>query len=330
MQPKSISFSAKYPATPLPSTLTTQQIEEYKRDGFILIPGLVKGDELQNLVDEAEYIYNSWNILDFVFKASFAKISMQAWRQSSVISRFAFESALPSMSAQLMGEPESIRILKDAVFGYTKEGKGCGFHVDDRGFWPATDDTTGVNLWLALSPMRVQEGGGIRVANQSLTHKIHQGCVDVIRQGMNTTCSMHELSPECDEKLMQASVVYEMNPGDALLWDRSTFHRTEPFHVESDSHKLRYTIRYIPGHATAEGILHPSVENGQKFDSPYYPQVWPAALESEVDAIRQGLEADVQVFRFIEKVAKRKLAKLFASPSGRWMSGSKPTTESSY
>ena len=61
---------------------------------------------------------------------------------------------------------QSIRILKDGFFGFQSyNNTGCGFHVDDFFFWPTTDDSTGVNFWIALSPMRISEGGGIRVVN---------------------------------------------------------------------------------------------------------------------------------------------------------------------
>ena len=151
--------------------------------------------------------------------------------------------------------------------------------------------------------------------NQSLVPPdVAHECLAVIRQqhgptpSYNATCHMETLSPTCYQRLLAASVVYDMEPGDALLWDRWTFHRSEPFVEDDDSimnsgsssssssskHKLRYTIRYVPDTAVAEGAVHPSVPQGARLSgSPYYPQVWPTYVRDEVDAIREGIEADM-------------------------------------
>ena len=102
--------------------------------------------------------------------------------------------------------------------------------------------------------------------------------------------------------MLEASTVFDMEPGDALIWDRWTFHRTEPFHIQGSDesavqedgeggvrHKMRYTIRYIPGTAKASGFLHEPQKKGEVFNTPYYPQVWPKAIKSEIKAIRKGL-----------------------------------------
>lgn len=170
-------------------------------------------------------------------------------------------------------------------------------------FWPASDDSSGVNFWIALSPMRITEGGGIRVVNQTMVKPIFEECRNVIREvnpeapHIPQTCDMEKISPFCHKKMLEASTVFDMEPGDALLWDRWTFHSSEPFHNQGPTledgevlgHKLRYTIRYIPGTARAFGIVHESQEVGEVFNSPHYPQVWPKALESEMNAIQSGI-----------------------------------------
>jgi hypothetical protein len=314
LQPSPIKFrgGTPYPAIPPTAALTNEEKEAFHRDGFILKKGLFQGDELKELIAAGEGLYSSWNILDSVIKSSFAKLVFQVWRGDPHFTQVAFESSFPSIAAELLGtkETESVRILKDGFFGFKgKNNTGCGFHVDDKGFWPAADDSTGVNFWLALSPMLVSEGGGIRVANQSLSKPFAEECMAVIRGGQYAaTCNMEELSPSCHERMQAASTTFDMEPGDALIWDRWTFHRSEPFRVETEDHKLRYTIRYVPGSAKAEGMLHSSQEAGEPFEGAYYPQVWPQAVKAEVDAIRGGLEGDFSL-TFMLKFAARKLKK---------------------
>ncbi len=315
------------------SIVTNAEKEAYHRDGFILKKGLLQGEELAALVSAGEELYSQAQD-NSLHGSSFRQLSFDLWAKDDRFAQLAFESQMPSLSAELLNmtfsptnhkkkngkqvdhrqdEQPSVRILKDGFFGFQSENNtGCGFHVDDFFFWPATDDSPGVNFWIALSPIRISEGGGIRVVNQTLVEPIFEECRQVIREvnpeapQMPQTCRMENLSPVCHQKMLEASTVFDMEPGDALLWDRWTFHRSEPFvHSTSTSssqqgqsaakdekavqHKLRYTIRYIPGTAKASGFLREPQESGKVFNTPYYPQVWPSAIKSEINAIQKGL-----------------------------------------
>src|SRR5210317_211249 len=106
--------------------------------------------------------------------------------------------------------------------------------------------------------MKISEGGGIRVVNQSKVEPIFEECRAAItapgEKGYPLTCQMEQVSPKCHEQMLEASVVFDMEPGDALIWHRWTFHRSEPFHGgdvdddndNKDEYRLRYTIRYVP------------------------------------------------------------------------------------
>jgi len=317
---------AKHPKPPVPSSIISQEeLEAYHRDGFILKKGLLKnhGDTaaLDKLIESAKEIYATCNPQkDVNLPTYFKKLTFDLWRRQDEFAQLAFED-LPSVAAELLGfgqsnknnndgEEETIRILRDGFFGFQqKNNSGCGFHVDDKAFWPASYETTGVNFWIALSPMRIEEGGGIRVVNQSKVEPIFEECRKAITtvgdRAFAPTCEMETVSPDCHEKMLAASVVFDMEPGDALIWDRWTFHRSEPFRPvpeeegsgeqdgsgeDDDDYRLRYTIRYVPGTAKAWGYHHPSQVTGETFDSPHYPQVWPSVVKSEIKSIQNGLE----------------------------------------
>jgi hypothetical protein len=42
------------------------------------------------------------------------------------------------------------------------------------------------------------------------------------------------------------SATYDMDPGDAIIWDRNLFHHGDPFNEVTGEMKMRYTIRYVP------------------------------------------------------------------------------------
>jgi len=306
-----------YPAIPQAAELSPPEIAAFRRDGFLLLKHVISGDELAELRQAGERLFQSrGGLTDWLMRKVYSKLATQVWRQDAVFAQAAFETPFPALAAQLMNQDAPLRILKDGFFGFqqgaskSQSNTGCSFHIDDKFFWPTADDTTGVNVWLTLSFVTAAQGGGIRVVNQSLVPPdVARECLAVIRQhgpqSYNATCQMETLSPPCYQRLLAASVVYDMEPGDALLWDRWTFHRSEPFVEEdrmhggsssssSSKHKLRYTIRYVPDTAVAEGAVHPSVPQGARLSgSPYYPQVWPTYVREEVDAIREGIEADM-------------------------------------
>ena len=335
----SIKFrgGAQYPSIPKYTSdiLSEAEHEAFKRDGFIIKKGLLKDNELKEVVDAGDTYYNAKSTsFQKIFFTSFAKLGFDMWRFNEKFTQVAMESSFPAIAAELMGmdassteEEKSVRILRDGFFGFKSQNNtGCGFHVDDTAFWPATEDSTGVNFWVALSPVSIAEGGGIRVVNQTLVKPFFDECKAVIQQPINympSTCMMESLSPECQQKMMESSMLYDMEPGDALIWDRWTFHRSEPFHnVPSegeDIYKLRYTIRYVPGSAVASGMVHKSQDQGVLFDGPYYPKVWPDFVKQEIDSIRNGLGPDMdfsfsKVLQMTQKKVSKKIGETLRIP----------------
>jgi hypothetical protein len=263
--------------------------------------------------------------------------------------------ALPNVAAQLLcgrqkdgadkddgssssSSPSSslkpFRLLRDAYFSYAPPGKGCGWHVDDEGFFPADKSSNGPTFWIALDPLKTDEGGGIAVLNRTIFEQQLESkylSEDDCRLAIKgATCDMEEKSPECQVKMDASKMEFDMEPGDALIWDRYTFHRGVPAtgkypkvggDGDEDNNqvvsKKRYSVRYIPFGAVANGAVHATVEQGQTFDSPYYPQVWPTLLTHEMEALEHGLDQDVTLssaLQFKVKVTTKKyLSFLFRS-----------------
>lgn len=298
-------------------TLTNKEIREYKKSGYVIIRGLFPPNQRDALIQAGKEYYSKRNLLDIVFSSTFKKLGMQIWRDEQAFADIALNGLLPDIAAQLLGQPRSIRLLKDGFFGLSsKANTGCGFHQDDRTFWPASDSTTGVNFWIPLSNVTAEDGGGIRVVPQNkISPEVDEECLSVIRSSNTSrpvTCDMETLSPSCFKTMMEVSVVHDLNAGDALIWDRRTFHASEPFRRSSgddddEESKLRYTVRYVPAEAIAEGMLHPSVEQGKRFDTPYHPQVWPSILPEEKVSIEKGLESDFPLVPIIMRMMKGKL-----------------------
>ena len=145
------------------------------------------------------------------FGDSYKKIQFQSWRTNEVLERISTSGNVPNAVRQLIAAQDNddvgkkVRLLKDAILCYSPGGNGCGWHVDDKFFWPCHDvddylsNSSGVNVWIALSEMPAIDGGGLAVAPGSFRDPLALGSIPLIHsQG---TCSMAQLSPQVNTRL---------------------------------------------------------------------------------------------------------------------------------
>jgi hypothetical protein len=312
-----------------PTLLTPEQIATYEKEGVVFVPGLLSKQESIRLRDSGEYaIGRVFSISKFFGTSLYSDLAFDLWRTSPDIASLALQ-ALPKVAASILPYSKNdqdeleFRLLRDAFFGYTAGGEGCGWHVDDVGFWPTEEDSDGPTLWIALDELKVSEGGGLAILNrtkfQELTDSSSSSnttlasCRQIIKAA--GTCAMKTLSPECHSQMEESKLEWDMQPGDAIIWNRWTFHRgvaaINP-DVE-DFVKRRYSVRYMPYGSKAGPFIHPSVGPGNYFDSPYYPQVWPHLKASETKVLEKGLDADGKLSRMLPFIAKMILKKIFPS-----------------
>jgi hypothetical protein len=296
-------------------TLTPQQIEEYHRDGAVVVKGLLSETEALKLKESANFAASRLVDVFGLFGSSrYKKIMFDLWRTSPEIASFSLQ-ALPHVAAQLMTTTSSFRLLRDAFFAYAPPGESCGWHVDDAAFFPVQEGSVGPTFWIALDSLKIEEGGGLAVLNRTLFRQTEPLDVteDVCRKAITgATCEMPDKSPECQAKMEECKMEFDMQPGDAIVWDRYTFHRgvggTET--MPKNAVKQRYSVRFVPQGSKAVGVVHASVQQNEEFDSPYYPQVWPTLVPSELKALENGLDADITLMGAITFMAKRAVNKL--------------------
>lgn len=237
---------------------------------------------------------------------------------SPALEAVAFESAAPTIVAKLMGldehelQPEEessglkmqmseirpLRLLKDAFLGYKAGDVGCGWHVDDKMFWPCEDHNfgerdAGINVWITLSPVTVAEGGGLAVAPVSHKADFAERARKAISPSTFHTCSLQKLDPDSNDEIEKLKVVHDLQPGDAIFHDRYIFHRGEPFldpiQGKKSGTKRRISLRYVPADATFfelndnRVIEEKNITTGDLISNgeEYFPQVWPTRLPEE-------------------------------------------------
>lgn len=147
-------------ALPAPYELTPTQMTDFHKDGVIVIRGMLKGALLDDAIHDVNKIQRSRNVSQRILHKMFPayrNLEFQTYRSHAALKRVAFDSTAPTICAKLMGldddhnnnsagnnnenknekngpQPRSLRLLKDAVLGFSKGDKGCGWHVDDKIF----------------------------------------------------------------------------------------------------------------------------------------------------------------------------------------------------
>lgn len=327
-------------ALPAPYELTNQQIADFRRDGVIVIRGMLEGEALENAVKATNKIQRSRGLAQRLAHKIFPvyrNLGFQAYRKHDALKAVAFGSTAPTICAKLMGlddeygegnqdistqKPRSLRLLKEAILGFSRGDIGCGWHVDDKTFWPCEDShgdyhphkkksrhqsDAGINVWISLSTVTAEEGGGLAVApgSHNLNGKGRAGKIlrrarqAIASLGPQTTCALAKLEPTCHDYMEKMKRVYDLQPGDAIIHDRYLFHRSDHFRegLGGDTKqvtKQRISLRYMPSDATyfndGRGLdaatIHKNLQTGDPLwkGGEYFPQAWPFEMENEARA----------------------------------------------
>ncbi|KAG7364670.1 phytanoyl-CoA dioxygenase family protein [Nitzschia inconspicua] len=286
-------------------TLSEEMILAFERDGVIAIRGLLDANTLDaldrasmRLVEEQKQknqaktqekakIFNgrkSQGSQFYTVRQNAIFLPSDNENTTSPFVEVAMMSAIPKLAASLLQSQQSpetctnetVRILRDIFLAKDEDQYICGWHVDDIGFWPALADAPGVNAWIALDNMPIENGGGFALAVGShkapwrydayeltgSTHSFPEGgftsSKDILhnRPG-NGTCNIKDAAPHLQRRMEETKRIYDIKRGDVIFHDRWLFHRTVPFQRDPVSDRIvnndeplvfrRYSVRYGPG-----------------------------------------------------------------------------------
>ena len=192
--------------------------------------------------------------------------------------------------------------------------------MDDLGFWPATATSLGINAWIAIDDMPMEEGGTFAVsvgshraswrqdayemtgATPTFPSNGYTSAMDMIQNRVGYgTCNLKTAAPDIHSKLESNRRIYNLQAGDVIFHTRWLFHRTVPFaSTTSFSNKLlkkRYSIRYVPGSSelpkgwSGEWSILSNPNNAgrtldevARLDGPWYPKCWPTVDGTEMQS----------------------------------------------
>eukprot|EP00536_Pseudo-nitzschia_multiseries_P008326 jgi/Psemu1/287710/fgenesh1_pg.210_\ len=175
------------------------------------------------------------------------------------------------------------------------------------------------------------------------THSYPEGGFDSSRDILqnrpgNGTCNIEHTAPHLHRRMEETMRIYDVKAGDIIFHTRWLFHRTIPFDRDVVSNRAanneepilyrRYSIRYgpgnsiiPPGYGTEPSVISEEKNGGRsaddvsKYDSAWYPRVWPSTSDIEMEQMQllakhrlpKALEQSEQRKKVIRPRVKRQL-----------------------
>jgi hypothetical protein len=200
------------------TTLTPEQLQFYREEGYLIIKGLFSKDDAKILRDE------TMGIMDKIGLPMTALRQSTEYLEGSNLDGFVNSANLLSVASQLMSGPSTLYMPFTAV----KSGGGGGrfhFHQDNQ---YTRFDGPGINLWCALNAMTTDNG-----------------CLQVVPRSHLAGTLESEKSDQGHKKVKwepKDFVSAVMEPGDCVAFSRLTVHGSGP--NMTDEPRVGYAVQY--------------------------------------------------------------------------------------
>lgn len=240
-------------------TVSDEQIEQYRADGFIQIDNLISSDaliEMREAVATAvslETLNNDFEKLEGR-DAAYAKIFNQKvnlWQRHPRVAKFTLSSTLAGIAARLEGCP--MRVWHDQAL-FKEPGKGNNktpWH-QDAVYWPHEVRQHQTTIWIALDDVTIESGC---MAFMPGSHKLGTlRAVDLAKP--------HDIFHDSEFEIRSKPVVKPLKAGSV------TFHNGLTLHFagsnKADFTRRAFAIIYMPDGTVYDGGPH-IVTDGQGF-----------------------------------------------------------------
>ncbi|MDJ0947745.1 MAG: phytanoyl-CoA dioxygenase family protein [Alphaproteobacteria bacterium] len=258
-----------------PYDLTQDQIDFFRREGFIKLKHVFSSNALLHLRKElVRLLSDSVDAeLDGGVRDRFLSLDM-VWLENDLVRKFVLSARIGKLAADLLGVA-SVRLYHDNVL--SKE-PGCGrtpWHYDDHHFPLATNDV--VTVWIPTQPIP-REMGPLAFAESIETYRL----VETVPFTKFDTSYDRRVS----DVFRKAGVVVDDGPfdlGDVSFHHNLNFHTAGPNHTSQSRIVLSNTFfadgaRLVDQATMVSGDwkkFAPGVPPGGRLATPVNPVCWP-------------------------------------------------------
>lgn len=256
------------------ATVTTQLVEDFRRDGFVVVPGLLSADELRrhgSAVDEAVARRSRHDTRTLAQKSRYEQSFVQCqnlWEDSAGVRPLTFHPRLAETAARLLGV-DAVRLWHDQALYKEPGGRETDPH-QDHPYWPIVETNT-ITAWIPFEGSTLSSGamGYLPGSHRLGLHEF----VDIFSGSGEDPLGRGELA-------RIEPVWVEVPPGGVAYHHGLTFHLAWP-NTTGTVRRVHTVIYFADGSTRGVGRFpHPSVERagielGAVIASDVTPLAWP-------------------------------------------------------
>jgi ectoine hydroxylase-related dioxygenase (phytanoyl-CoA dioxygenase family) len=256
------------------ATLTPRVVEDFARDGFVVVPDLLTTAELVRFgaaVDEGVARRSRHDARTVAEKSRYEQSFIQCqnlWEDCDEVRPLTFHPVIAETAARLLGVP-AVRIWHDQALYKEPGGRETDPH-QDQPYWPIVETNT-ITAWIPFDGSTLESGA---MGYLPGSHRLGvREFVDIFT-GSGDDPLMH------DELAGIHPVFVEVPPGSVAFHHGLTFHLAKPNRTGT-VRRVHTAIYFADGSTRGAGRFpHPSVERagiamGAVIASDVTPIAWP-------------------------------------------------------
>ena len=262
--------------------LTPEEIETFRRDGVVTVPGFVSAE----LVAEVKQHYMDWSgirwdewpedpaeqqqFIEVIERATTGKMLFAARQADPWIFNYVAQPKFGKAAAELVGVP-AIRIVSETLHVKYPESSGHSKPLEWHQDWPhiPIDRVAAVQMWVALAPITADMGPMVHLEGSHREPPLGM----LAYQGVKP----EQAFPELWERY-HLTAPHDLDAGDAVFHHGLCFHasgvnQTDRIRWGMSSYRIAADCLYTgqPNFNT-DGL---GLEPFKEFDHPNFPVVWP-------------------------------------------------------
>ena len=223
--------------------LSETDLETFTNQGFLHLPKFLQPITIQQLKIETDRHQRPfyWKPIEYAFLSWSQQLPVidSLWIQSNLISQVWSHPNLVKLISNLFSD--SPKLVTDLTITLPKgrKPKYIGdWHYDTCSYDIISINDLGISLWIPLNRINSSEGGSLYVV---------------------PICNnrVHHQSEDCYLLLERSKIAHHYNLGDAIIFDKYTYHRTQPLLARSDLTSRTALV----GRFTANATYRPTINN---------------------------------------------------------------------
>jgi ectoine hydroxylase-related dioxygenase (phytanoyl-CoA dioxygenase family) len=255
-------------------TLSDELVADFRRDGFVVVPGLLSADELRRYgaaVDEAVATRSTHDTRTLAQKSRYEQSFTQCqnlWEDCADVRPLSFHPRIAGTAARLLGA-DTVRLWHDQALYKEPGGRETDPH-QDQPYWPIVETNT-ITAWIPFDGSTLDNGA---MGYLPGSHRLG------VREFVNIFYGEPE-DPLARSELAGIEPVWVEVPAGAVAYHHGlTFHLARA-NATGTVRRVHTVIYFADGSTRGEGRFpHPSVERagipmGGVIASDVTPVAWP-------------------------------------------------------